>query len=210
MKVWKWYTSNEVNQHSFSVCTAKSHSGLTRWQRLESKANTALVLIKGLLLPLTGFNEELEVKDKQTNSDFASCSCPALVPDAALIKDPRSKRWGLSSLFFTGHIAACACSVLALICSLFFFPFFSYNVFCVWLANLLAVAHRTAGSLCSLPLRCFAGSLAAEQDRGTRTELYTKTHTCRRRTSTGGSTMPSAHDAFQQMIKASSDRETCI
>lgn len=70
MEVWKWYTSNEVNQQSFSVCAAKSHSGPTRWQRLESKANTALVLIKGLLLPPTGSNEELEKKDKQTNSDF--------------------------------------------------------------------------------------------------------------------------------------------
>lgn len=132
MKVWKWYTSNEVNQHSFSVCTAKSHSGLTRWQRLESKANTALVLIKGLLLPLTGFNEELEVKDKQTNSDFASCSCPAWVSEAALIKDPTSKRWGLSSLFFTGHIAACVCSVLALICSLVFLSFFFFTMFSVF------------------------------------------------------------------------------
>lgn len=68
MEVWKWYTSNEVKQHGFSVSAAKSHSGPTRWQRLESKANTALVLIKRLLLPLTGFNEELEIKDKQTNS----------------------------------------------------------------------------------------------------------------------------------------------
>lgn len=98
MEIWKWYTSNEVNQLGFSVYAAKSHSGPTRWQHLESKANTALVLIKGPLLTLTGFNEKLEVKDKQTNSDFASCSHPALVPISVLIKEPRSEQRELSSL----------------------------------------------------------------------------------------------------------------
>lgn len=153
MKVWKWYTSNEVNQHSFSVCTAKSHSGLTRWQRLESKANTARVLIKGLLLPLTGFNEELEVKDKDTNSDFASCFRPASVPDAALIKDPRSKRWGLSSLFFTGHIAACACSVLALICALFFFSFFSLQCFLCLIGQPISGGSQNSGEFVFLAVK---------------------------------------------------------
>lgn len=131
MEVWKWYTSNEVNQHSFSVCAAKSHSGSTRWQRLESKANTALVLIKGLLLPLTGFNEELEVKDKQTNSDFASCSRPALVSTSALIKDPRSDGRELPLRTATSpRLFFFARGALALICSgVFFRSFAMFSVF---------------------------------------------------------------------------------
>lgn len=127
MEVWKWYTSNEANQHSFSVCAAKSHSGPTRWQRLESKANTPLVLIKGLLLPLTGFNEELEVKNKQTNAGLASCSRPLLVPTSALIKDWRTaafctcfKNSNISSAVFCSQ-----CVGTESFCFFFFFTKFS-------------------------------------------------------------------------------------
>lgn len=69
--------------------------------------------------------------------------------------------------------------------------------------------------MCSLSLRCFAGSLAVEQDCSTRrketcthpqkrTNTHTRSHT---QMSVGGSPLTSARGLAPQMIKASGDRE---
>lgn len=183
MEVWKWYTSNEANQHSFSVCAAKSHSGPTRWQRLESKANTALVLIKGLLLPLTGFNEELEVKDKQTNAGFASCSRPSLVPTSALIKDWRTcfKNSNISSAVF-----------LLAVRWHWFILVFLQSFLCLT-GQPISGGSQNSGEFVFLVIKVLCWVISSMQDRSTRGEQYTEIHTCTRRISVGGPSLPSAH-----------------
>ena len=59
-----------------------------------------LLLIKGLLLPLTGFNEELEVKDKQTNSDSTIYSRLAMVRRAPRTPLPSKTPADLSDVSF--------------------------------------------------------------------------------------------------------------
>lgn len=68
--------------------------------------------------------------------------------------------------------------------------------------------------MCSLSLRCFAGSLAVEQDCSTRRKATcthpqkcTNTHTRTHRMSVGGSPLTSARGLAPQMIKASGDTE---
>lgn len=100
------------------------------------------------------------------------------------------------------------CEILLALLSFHWFLLFwrGYNTFCVWLTNLLVVPRRPAGSVCSLSLRCFAGSLAEEQNccnKGGERCIKRNTDWI----SVGWLSLTSARGLAHLMIKARSDRE---